>query len=372
MLSSWLSLTCELYNAALQHRRDACRKGKRVNLYDQMKALPEIRAVRPEFADLPIVVLRGVLRRLDRAFAGFFRRCRSGEKPGYPRFRSRARWAALLIDDLGKTSPIIAGGKRVSVPLLGKVRFRQHRPLEGMPKAMRLVLECGRWFVTFACVDVPTRPLPRTGRDVGVDLGLLNFAATSDGRCYGNPRALAQARLGLERAQRIVSKCKRGSRRRHEAAAKLARLHLHVSNIRRENHIRVARSLAAGYDTIYIENLNVRGLARSKLARSVNDAAWSGFVHWLSCKAESAGREIVKVDPRGTSKTCSGCGAEVRKSLAIRVHHCPHCGLVMDRDHNAAVNILALGRSARREALAVGRPCRPEKINVHEQDHIPS
>jgi putative transposase len=335
-----------------------------VTLYGQMHALAEVRAARPEFKAIPIVVLRAVLRRIDLAFAAFFRRVKAGQTPGYPRFRGRVGWDSLLIDDLGGKVPTAAGGRRVKIPLLGAVRFKQHRRVEGTPKAMRLKLDArGCWYVTFVCVEVPAKPLASTGADVGVDLGLLTLAATSDGECFKNPRVLREARLEVERAQRIVSKRVRGSRRRRKAARLLAIRHQHLAAVRRENHIRIARALVARYDTIYVEALSVRGLARGMLAKAVHDAGWGGLLHWLRVKAEEAAREVVEVNPAGTSQRCSGCGGAVPKDLTVRVHECPHCGLVLDRDVNAAVNILGLGRSLRRGAPVAVGPRRPEKIN---------
>lgn len=362
-LFTWLKLTRELYNAALQERRDAWKMQRvSVSRIDQEKQLPSIRADRPEFNDVPIVVQRGALRRLDKAFSGFFRRCKSGDRPGFPRFKGAHHWNSIQIDDLGGKSPVVAGGKRVAIPLLGKIKLHvaDDRPLRGAPKALRLVRDLGKWFVTFACVDVPTKPLPPTGKTVGVDLGLLAFAATSDGEIFANPHPLAAVRLEVERAHRRVSRRKRGSRRRRIAVATLARKQAHVSNIRRENHIAVARSLVARYDTICVEDLNVKGLASGMLAKSVNDAAWGGFLHWLDAKAESAARRIVKVDPRGTSQTCSSCGCVLveKLSLAVRTFRCPTCGLVLDRDVNAARNIKGLGLVPQGAARAVGRRLR--------------
>jgi len=320
-----------------------------------MQEIPDIRQVRPEFGSIPVVILRGVLRRLDLAFAAFFRRCKSGEKPGYPRFKGQGQLESILIDDLNKKSPIVSGGKRVAIPLLGKVRFKQHRPIQGTPKAMRLKLEADdHWYVTFACVDVPMAPLEPTGQEVGVDLGLLTFAATSDGEMFENPRPMKTARITVERAQRRVSRRVRGSKRWRNAVRLLAKEHLHVANARREHHIAVARTLVEKYDTIHVEALNIKGLASGMLAKSVNDAGWGGFLHWLHVKAESAGRVVVEVNPSGTSQVCSGCGSVgEHKSLAVRVHQCPDCGLVLDRDVNAARNILKLGKSLQGAAPAV-------------------
>ena len=355
-LLEWLRLTRELYNAALQERRDAwAKQRKSVSRIDQEKQLPAVRSERPEFSDIPIVVQRGALRRLDKAFAAFFRRCKTGELPGYPRFKSARRWSSLLLDDLGQRSPLVAGGKRVAVPLLGKVKLHiaDDRSLCGTPKALRLTFDLGKWYVTFACVDVPAKPLPATGKTVGIDLGLLTFAATSDGEMFDNPRPMRTKRIAVERAQRRVTRRKRGSKRRRIAARTLARRHAHVAGIRREHHITIARTLVARYDTIYVEDLNVRGLAAGMLAKSVNDAGWGEFRHWLACKAEDAGRQVIEVHPRGTSQMCSSCGcvAVEHLSLAIRVFRCAACGLVLDRDVNAARNIKGLGLAPQGAAL---------------------
>ena len=360
ILDRWIMLTRELYNAALQERRDAWEKQRvRRSLFDQMRDLPAVREVRPEFMSIPISVLRGSIRRLDRAFAEFFRRCKTATTPGYPRFKGRGRFDSILIDDLHGRYPVVAGGKRVNIPLLGKIKFKQHRPLEGTPKAMRLTLRAGRWYVTFACVDVPARPLPPTDADVGLDLGLTTFAATSDGELIAPPN-YRDARLHLERAQRRVSRRKRGSGRRRAAVRLLARAHEHAAAVRREHRISVARSLVARYGRIYVEKLNIKGLARGMLAGPVNRAGWGDFLHWLRVKAESAGREVVEVSPAGTSQICSECGGEVRKGLSVRVHRCP-CGYVADRDVNAARNVLRAGLALRGGAAAVSAPRRSVK-----------
>ena len=352
-LDNWLILTRELYNAALQERRDAWEKQRiRVSMYDQMAQLPAVRGARPEFAAIPIVVLRGVLRRLDRAFAGFFRRVKARQTPGYPRFRGRGRFESLLLDDIHNYRFLVCGGKRVAIPLLGKVKVGLYRPLGGSPKTMLLKREVGRWSVTFACVDVPAKPLPKTGRTVGIDLGLHHFLATSDGDCIPNERPGGNASLRLARAQRRASRRRKGGTRKQESLRLLARAHARVANQRRERHITVARALVAQYDTIVVENLNVKGLARGMLAKQVNDAGWASFLWWLHVKAEEAGRAVISVNPSGTSQSCSACGLVVQKTLAERTHRCP-CGYVADRDVNAARNILALGMSARGAAPPV-------------------
>lgn len=356
MLFVWLRLNRELYNAALQERRDAWKKeGKNISQRDQERDLADIRRERPDVGGVPLVVLRGTLRRLDRAFQAFFRRCKVGEKPGYPRFKNRDRYTSLLIDDLGgigNGAPIVAGGKRIKIPLLGKVKFKQHRPMLGTPKAMRLTFTAGYWYVTFACVDVPTKSLPPAERDVGIDLGIAHFIATSDGDVVDVPHGERVARLAMERASRRVSRRKRGSRRRHAARAVLARHHAHVANVRRERHIVLARALVAVYGTIFHEDLNIRGLARCLLAKQVNEAAWGDFLHWLHVKAEEAGRTVVAVDPRYTSQTCPQCGTVERKQISERMHRCD-CGCVLDRDVAAAMVIREAGRVSQGAASPV-------------------
>ena len=351
VLFAWFWRCCEIYNAALQERQEAWRKQRvSISRIDQEKQVPVIRAERHEFESIPVAVLRGVLRRLDRAFTAFFRRCKSGEKPGFPRYRAARRWRTIEIDDL-KKNPIVSGGKRVQIPLMGLVKFKQHRPLEGRPKVMRIVLKNGRWYVAITCTGVAPKPLPATGKFVGVAVGLTHFAVTSDGQFFENPRPLDSARLCLERAQRRVTRRKNlKSQRRRRAACLLARHHERVANIRRENCIRVARALVQQFDRIIVEDINIPALLRDhpERARAILDAGWATFIYWLYVKAESAGREVTKVNPAWTSCTCSECGWRgPRLPLTTRMFVCGSCGFSCDRDLNAARNILRLGTSPR-------------------------
>jgi len=350
-LHGTLGLLRELYNAALQERRDAYRAtGKSPSGYDQQKALRDVRALRPEFADVHTHLLQDALTRLDRAFHAFFRRVKAGATPGYPRFKGRDRYRTFTFKDAanGNGAKLVAGGKRLRLAGIGNVKVQLHRPYEGRLKQVSVTLDGdGHWYAALVCDDVPAKPLPATGRDVGVDVGITTFAALSDGGMVENPRPLETARVALLRAQRRVSRRKRGSTRRRKAAVVLARKHARVGNARKDFHHKVARDLVRRYDRIAVEDLNVKGLAGGMLARPVHDAAWAQFTTILAAKAEEAGRELVRVDPRGTSQVCSACGCEVRKALAVRIHRCPHCGYVADRDTNAARNIHRLGHSRR-------------------------
>lgn len=343
-----LALCAELYNAALQERRDAWqRAGISITAASQMAQLPEIKRLRPEYKEIGSQVLQDVLQRLDRAFRAFFRRVRAGEKPGYPRFKSRSRYDSMTFKQTGWKLE----GRRLTLQGIGTAKLFLSRPIEGRIKTVTLRRDrCGDWWVTFSCDGVPKRPLPETGKAVGIDVGLEKFLATSDGEFVENPRHLRRAEAALKRTQRRVSKRKRGSKRRQKMVRTLARRHRKVQRARRDFHFKTARKLVHQYDLIAVEDLNVRGLSRGMLAKSVNDAAWGQFLRILCAKAEEAARTVVAVNPSGTSQVCSGCGCEPRerKTLSVRTHRCSECGLVLDRDTNAARNILHLAASAKR------------------------
>jgi putative transposase len=362
-LSRWLTLTREIYNAALQERKEAWEKQRcKVTKYDQQAQLKEVCEVRTDI-NVPVTAMRGALSRLDKSFRSFFRRCRSGEVPGYPRFKGSRRWDTLEFENKPTKGFICGGGKRILIPCLGKVRVKLHRPLEGSICTLKITLGGdGNWYSLICCNEVPPKLLTPVLREVGVDLGLLNFASTSDGEIFNNPRSTKQSRIVLERAHRRVSRRKKGSNRRYKAVSLLRKKYIGLTNVRREHHIKVAKSLVSNYDVIYVEALNIKGLARGMLAKSVNDAAWGNFLIWLRTKAEEAGREVIEVNPAYTSKTCSKCGhVEELLTLVDRSFECGCCAFVEDRDINAAINIKRLGSSRRRDASAVREHQRPEK-----------
>lgn len=322
----------------------------------QSRGLTEIRAALPEIARVPVVVLRGVLRRLDSAWVAYVR----GQR-GRPRFRSLRRWHSFGVDDVSMFKPLQEGSLRL--PVVGLVKTRLHRPVEGNPKAVRVKKDSqGRWWVTFLCVDVPRKVQEPTGRSAGLDLGIANLVATSDGKIFPNLKALASAEAELRRAARRVGRRRPGSRRRRKAVRILARKHERVRNLRREHHIQIAKELVGSYDQLFVEALNVKALSRSKLAKSVHDAAWGGLLHWLRTKAEEAGCEVVEVDPRGTSQECPACGRVEKKSLSQRRHVC-RCGFEADRDVAAALVIQGRGARLRREG-PVGRSSETRGVRV--------
>lgn len=340
---------CELYNAGLQEKRDAYRKrGINLNCAAQQAEMTGVKAARPDVADIYAQVLQDVLKRLHRAFDAFFRRVKSGQRPGYPRFRSACRYDSFTFPQVSRKTTLKAGGVvlddngRLHVAgVPGALRVKWHRPVEGTPKTATFKREGDRWYVIFSCDNVPAEVLPVTGRECGLDLGLATFATLDDGTAIENPCFLRRAEGALRRAGRRVSRRVRGSRRRDKARRLLAGHHRHVANARRDHAHKTVRTLVNNYDRIAVENLNVKGLSRSRLSKSVHDVGWGMFLAILTSKAASAGREVVAVDPAGTSQECFGCGVVVRKDLSERTHRCDACGLVLDRDVNAARNIRA-------------------------------
>lgn len=351
-LDGQLAEACRLYNAALQERRDAYRMaGKSLTYYDQAAHLKAIRTA----GDLGLANLsasQDVLRRVDRTLRAFFTRIKTGQKAGYPRFKSRRRFDSYTFPAYGDGCRLRANG-RLYLQGVGEVKVKLHRPVVGDIKTVTVKRECGRWYACFS-VECASAPLPPTDQAVGVDVGLLAFAALSDGSLVENPRHARKAQTQLRRAQRKVARRKKGGHRRRKAVALLARAHLRVANQRRDFHHKVARSLVNTYGLIAVEDLNVKGLAGGMLARSVHDAGWGAFLTTLAHKAEEAGRVLVRVNPNGTSQVCSQCRSlpDVPKTLADRIHRCS-CGAVLDRDVNAARNILRLGLSLQASTSAL-------------------
>lgn len=350
MLNYQLGEGCRLYNAALQERRDAWRTNReRVNYYTQANQLKEIRAA----GDLSLAnfsACQDVLRRVDKTFTAFFRRVKRKEKASYPRFKSHKRFDSFTFPSYGDGCKLIDSKLRLQG--VGLVKVKLHRAVEGLIKTVTVKREAGRWYVCFS-VECESAPLPANPASVGVDVGLSAFATLSDGTEVKNPRHYRTAQAKLRRAQRKVARRKSGSNRRRKAVQLLQRAHAHVRNQRSDFHHKTSRWLVANYGTIAVEDLHVKGLAKGMLAKSVHDAGWRMFIEKIAYKAANAGRHFFRVNPRGTTQICSGCGSHVPKDLSQRVHSCS-CGLQLGRDHNAAINILRLGLSHQSVTCPVG------------------
>lgn len=342
-LQNQLGQACDLYNAALEHRRRMWRDhGAAVSYGDQSAELRELRSAGLLDATVNFWSQQAVLKRLDRAFAAFFRRVKAGERPGYPRFKARQRFDTLTWSFAGNAGGVAVADGRLRIQGVGHVKVRWHRalPAEATIKTVAVKRSGDRWYACFSLDGVPNRPLATTGQSVGVDLGITTFAALSTGEMIAGPRANRAGAAAVRRAARKVARRKRGSNRRRKAAALLARQREREANRRRDHAHKTARALIGRFDLIVVEDLNCRGLAKGMLARDCNDQGWATFVARLEEKAEEAARQVVRVDARNTSQACSACGQIVPKALGVRVHSCA-CGYTADRDVNAARNVLA-------------------------------
>jgi putative transposase len=241
---------------------------------------------------------------------------------------------------------------------------RWSRPLEGTPKTVTISKEADGWYAILSCADVTAQPLPPTGCETGIDAGLKVFLITTDGLAIENPRHYRKAEKKLAKAGKRVSRRKKGSKRRSKAVHCLGRAHQNVKRQRSDFHHKTALALLRQYDTIYLEDLRVANMVRNRhLAKSISDAGWAAFRSILEAKAACAGRRVVAVPPAYTSQDCSGCGERVPKSLSVRTHVCPSCGLVLDRDANAAKNIQWAGQ-ALRGVVAVAAAVNRESVGL--------
>jgi putative transposase len=356
-LDAMLETHRRLYNSSLQERKEVYEvEGRPVSYAEQSGKLKEARKSNPYLAKTNFSSTQATLRRLDRSFKAFFRRVKTGdEAPGYPRFKGRDRFRLVEFPSYGDGCRLKDIG-RLYLQYIGHIKVKLHRPIEGKIKTCSVKKSCGRWYAIFSCDlgDAPEVSVEQ-GAAVGIDLGLKAFLVTSDGQAVEPPRYYRKAQKKLRRAQRSVSRKKKGSNRRRKARERVARLHEKTANQRRDFHHKQARKLVDAHGLIVHEVLNIRGIARTRLAKSTHDAGWARFVSIMQSKAEEAGGAVVAVDPKNTTQLCSNCGKlpEAKKTLSERVHSCL-CGYVVDRDVNAARNILRLGRSLQDETWRVG------------------
>src|SRR5260221_3065069 len=353
--------TCRgLYNSLLHERKhDYETTGKSLSCSEQQKHLPAWKETHPELCDVFSQVLQNVCKRVDLAFCAFFRRVQAGEKPGYPRFKGKGQYDSITYPQDGfKTLE-----QSVHLSKIGTVKAILHRPVEGKVKTCTVRRKGEKWFVCFA-VEVEAEPLPESSEQVGIDVGLEKFASLSNGEFVENPRFLRKEEKALAKAQRKFDNVKNKHRSKIRGKAKkvVSRVHERIGNRRHDFVHQTSRRLVNRFGVIAVEALNLKNMSKSPapkpdadnpghflpngasrkagLNKSIGDAAWTMFRNVLSYKAESAGRQVVNVNPAYTSQDCSGCGNRVQKQLSERVHLCLICGLRLDRDTNAARNIL--------------------------------
>ena len=335
-----------LYNCALEQRRTwwGRGQGKAATYYQQKAELPDLKAAFPAYAASHSQVLQDVLLRVERTYQGFFRRVKAGETPGYPRYQGRERYHSFTYPQYGNGATLDGGDLTLSK--IGRVRIRLHRPREGTPKTVTISREADGWYACICCEGVPIQPLPLTGRETGIDVGLKVFLVTAHGLVVANPRHFQASEKRIARADKAVARCQKGSKGRRKAVARRAKAYQKVKRQRCDFHHKVALQLVRDHDTIYLEDVQVANLVRNRhLSKSISDAGWRQFRTILEYQAACAGKRVIAIPAQYTTQDCSGCGERVPKSLSIRTHVCPSCGLVMDRDENAAVNILRAGQT---------------------------
>jgi putative transposase len=366
-LNACLDAHRELYNAALQERRDAWAHSKtRIRYGDQSAQLSEIRASRSDQGVWSFSSQQTTLRRLNKAFDGFFRRVKAGQTPGYPRFKGKARFDSVEWPKDGDGARWLPEHRRVYLQGIGQVKVTVHRQVQGRVKTIQIKRHGRRWVLVLSCDDVPATALPPTGQQAGIDVGITTYATMSDGTAVDNPRWARRAAAQLETAQQRLARAKRGSNNRRRKRETVAARHRKIANRRKDFHHKQARTLVARYDLIAVEDLAITNMvrrpkpkpdpdkpgqflpngaaAKSGLNRSISDAGWGQFVSILRAKAEDAGRTWIEVDPRHTSDRCEACryaAPENRVSQAEFI--CQRCGHAAPADEHAARNILRAG-----------------------------
>jgi putative transposase len=343
LLDQTLETCRRWYNACLAERKEAYGAEKRtVGKYEQLRNVKELKQSNPYAANVHSHILQVVVQDLDKAFQAFFRRVKAGEMPGYPRFKGKNRFDSFGLKEYGNGFKL--EGRRLRLSRIGRLRIRWHRPIEGTIKTVRICRQAGKWYACFVC-EVMEQSRQPTGESVGIDVGVHYLLATSDSEVVENPRWYRHAQAKLRILQRRVSRRSIGGSNRRKMVLALQRQHEYTTNRRKDFLNKLAHSLILRNDRIAIEDLQINGMVRNRhLSKSILDAGWGYLKQRLIDKAAEAGRQVTLVNPSYTSKTCSSCGARFETlSLADRWVKCS-CGLSIDRDVNAALNILWVGQ----------------------------
>jgi putative transposase len=338
-LNMMLGAFCDLYNAGLNQRIDAYnRKGKSLSCIDQCNELKAVRLADERLAKHSFSAEQQVLRRLDKSFRAFFGRLKKG-KAGFPRYQKKSSYdsADFRVGD-GLT---IKNNKIALLGITDRIKVKWHRLLPVKPKAAVIKRKANKWYACFQ-IELPDINKIQSFNPIGIDVGLKSLCVLSDGTSFDHPRFFSKAQKRLRVLQRALARCKRESKRRTKRKLLLIKCHERIFNQRRNFAHKLTTTLIKTYDGFAIENLQIKNLMKSNLAKSIQDAAWNQITSFIGYKAASAGFRCIKVDPKNTTQTCSVCGSipEVRLTLADRIYNCEDCGHSEDRDVNAAKNIL--------------------------------
>jgi putative transposase len=333
-----------LYNRLLKDLNDAKEKGIKLKIYDTQNMIPSLKLENPKLNLVYSKVLQMVNYTLWSNFKGLAASKKNGRKIGHIRFKGYGWYNTMNYNQSG--FKIDQDHSLLHLSKIGEMRIKIYRKIEGCIKAVIIKREGERWFAIVQADQEP-QPLPETEEAVGLDVGLTSFVVDSEGNEMENPRCAEQSEDKLVRLQRRLARAVRGSNNYGAIKDKIAKLHKRI-NCQRDDFLhKLARMYVNKFDIICVEDLDVKGLKEKGhnrgMHRSIHDASWSKFIFMLSYKAQSAGRKLIKVDPKNTTQRCSACGGIVKKDLSVRVHECPNCGFSCNRDYNASRNILITG-----------------------------
>ena len=331
-----------LYNETLAYRTRAWEQEQRaVSWYESKARIPLLKQARCTLKNVHSQVLQNVTERVELAMQAFFRRCKAGETPGYPRFKGKGRYESFTFTQSGFS---ITHDERVCLSKIGSIKMVYHRPLRGKIKTLTVrKSRTGKWYAAFSVEWEPQR-LPDRAEQVGIDVGLKTFATLSNAEAIENPRFFRQEEKALAKVQRKHSQLAKGTPQRQKHRKVIARVHERIAFRRANFTHQESRQVVDRFGVICVEDLHVNRMTHNHcLAKSIHDASWSEFFSKLSCKAEEAGRKYVAVNPAYTSQDCSRCHHRQVMPLSERTYHCPCCLLALDRDLNAALNIRAVG-----------------------------
>lgn len=359
-IDQWLELARRQYNYRLAERFNWYEQNRcninacplichlpelkdRPDFYSQKRDLVNSKKLFPEYKDLPSHTLQDVIARVEKTFERWLKGDSNGKRTGKPRFKGMGRYRSIAFPDPVKPEHI--DERFIQLPKIGKLKMILHRPLpDGFKvKTAAIIKKVDGYYITLSLQDssvpVLSPDTPAMENTIGIDMGLKSFLTDDSGEEIAIPQHYRQSEKHLKRLQRSLSRKKKGSNRRKKSIKRVAKAHLKVSNTRKDFHYKTAKQLLSQGKHVAHEKLNIKGLAKSRLAKSINDAGWGQFLQILSIKAEKAGLLAIAVNPNGTSQDCSGCGTKVPKTIADRWHSCLNCGCELDRDHNAAINI---------------------------------
>ncbi|WP_366517232.1 transposase [Microcoleus sp. PH2017_18_LLB_O_A] len=364
IMDNWLELLRRHWNYALGQRLDwlhrtRCRIDRcsiisepigkipeTANYYTQQSALKETKKIFPEYKDIYSEVQQINIQRLEKAWWRWLTPDKTLKRAGRPRFKKKGELRSFCFSRVNHPkAACFLTGTTLRIPRIGEIPVIVHRPiLNGFTlKTATIVKKADGWYVCLSIEDgsVPTlMPIDTIKTAVGIDVGLEKFLATSDGKIVRIQQTRRKAQNHLGRQQRKLANQQKGSANYQKQANKVAKIHQRIQRQRKDFHYKTAHFLVRQYDLIAVEDLNIKGLARTHWGKSILDAAWGSFMTILEAVAVIRGVRVVKVNPNNTSQDCSGCGVKVKKDLSIRWHSCPHCHTELDRDINAAINIL--------------------------------